>query len=154
MKTLLFALLPFLSGATAPTLPPLQMTSPDSAVAIYSDKCSNGKNHDPANRDKFVQQMLANPKSHLAMLKATIQRHLDDPRGEGVYLGNFVETYNDREGCATSSQSFSAVMVTITGGNSNHTVSRYLVTIDDNDESGVRKLSLRSLLPISIRDGL
>lgn len=153
MKTLLFALLPFLSGASAPALPPLRMTSPDSATAIYADKCSNGKNHDQVNRDKFVQQMLANPKSHLAMLKATLQKHLEDPRGEGVYLGEFVETYNDRDGCGSSAQSYSAMLVTITGGNTDHTVTRYLVTIDDNDDTGVRKLSLRSLLPISIRDG-
>jgi hypothetical protein len=150
MKMVILALVPFLTGAAAP--PPLKFTSPDAATAVYADKCSNGKNHDLANREKFVKRMLLNPQSRLAILKAQLLKGLEDPSGEGVFVGQFVETYNDRSGCGTSNTSYSAPLAIITGGNAFHTVTRYLVTIDDNDEAGLRTLALRSFQPVTIRD--
>ncbi len=59
-----------LSALAADKLPPLVMTSPDSAKATYADKCSNGGNIDKANRDLFVKNMLADSRSKLSQLKA------------------------------------------------------------------------------------
>jgi hypothetical protein len=133
--------------------PKLESTGPDSARAVYPDKCANGANHDDANRDAFVKAMLDNPKSKLAQAKAALLEEIkDDIRGEGVYLGAWQQTYHDRVGCGTSKTSLSAVMVTVTGGNSSHTVTRYLVTIDDDDDDGVRTFALRSLTPLKLRD--
>jgi hypothetical protein len=44
------------------------MTSPDSASANYEDRCSNGRNIDNVNRDKFIELMLAD-NSRFAHLK-------------------------------------------------------------------------------------
>ena len=135
-----------------PKLPELKPTGPDTARAVYPDMCSNGGNGDEQNRDKFVQLMLDNPKSKLAQAKAALYKTLRGDPHDDVFLTEWVQTFHDRDGCGASHNSYSAVLETLTDGNSNHTVARKLVTIDDDDDGGVRKLSLRSIQPISVRD--
>jgi hypothetical protein len=136
-------------------IPLLKMTGADSAQAIYTNKCSNGNNIDKANRDKFVELMLANKKSRLAKLKTTllqeIQRRGDEPRGEGVYIGEWNQTFHYRLGCGHNANSYSAFVSTVVNGNTNHAVVRYLVTIDDDDEAGIRTLKVRNIRPIGLR---
>jgi hypothetical protein len=137
----------------APDTPPeLKVTGPDAAQAVYAEKCANGGNSDEANRNKFVELMLANPKSKLAQAKATLYKNLSGEPHDDVVLTDWVQTFHDRDGCGSSHNSYSAILETVTGGNTNHTVARQIVTIDDDDDSGVRKLSLRSIRPISVRD--
>src|SRR5580698_1404291 len=138
--------------ATPDKPPELKLTSPDAGQAVYADKCSNGGNSDEQNRDKFVQLMLANPKSKLAVAKSTLYKSLAGDPHDDVVLSDWVQTFHDRDGCGASHNSFSAILMTVSGGNTNHTVARDLVTIDDDDDGGVRKLSLRSIRPISVRD--
>jgi hypothetical protein len=136
----------------ADKLPDVKLTSPDTAQAVYADKCANGGNGDDQNRKKFVELMLANPKSKLAQAKATLYKSLAGEPHDDVFLTDWVQTFHDRDGCGASHNSYSAILETLTGGNTNHTVARQLVTIDDDDDGGVRKLSLRSIRPISVRD--
>jgi hypothetical protein len=159
MKALLFAAL-FLhncSAFAASRIGELVMTSPDSATVRYADRCSNGRNITEAIRAQFVRAMLANPESKISQLKAQILKEIrdsgDTPRGEGFALGAWSHSYHDRAGCSTSSNSYSALAASIAGGNTNHKVSRFLVTIDDDDEGGTRTLKLRSIQPVSVRDG-
>ncbi|MGZ3649675.1 MAG: hypothetical protein ACXVB9_14015 [Bdellovibrionota bacterium] len=153
MKFLALALAMFATSAHAATkVPTLVMTGPDSGKAIYADKCANGGNNDEENRAKFVQMMLANPASKLSQMKADLLKNLDEPRGEGVYIGTFVQSFHDRDGCGSSNNSYSAIVMTVNNGNENHSVSRFLVTIDDDDNVGERTLSLHSIQPITIRD--
>jgi len=53
-------------------LPELKVTGPDTAQAVYANKCANGGNGDEQNRDKFVALMLGNPKSKLAQAKLAV----------------------------------------------------------------------------------
>ncbi|BDA75978.1 hypothetical protein CAL7716_101440 (plasmid) [Calothrix sp. PCC 7716] len=142
-------------AAQSAPLPALVMTSPDSATANYQDKCSNGANIDKQNRDKFLQLMLANKKSKLSQLKVAlwgeIKKSGDEPRGEGVYIGEWNQTFHDRSGCGANSNSYSTFISTVTGGNTNHTVVKYLLTIDDDDNAGKRTLKVRDIRPISLR---
>ncbi len=143
------------SVALANEIPPLRMTGANSAQAVYANKCSNGNNIDQENRDKFVELMLANKKSRLAKLKATllrdIKRHGDEPRGEGFYIGEWTQTFHYRGGCGQSDNSYSAFVSTVVNGNTNYAVVRYLVTIDDDDQVGTRTLKVRDIRPISLR---
>lgn len=152
MITLLFPLLALTASMPAPKLPDLKMTSPDSATAQYANKCDNGADLDGENRDKFVKLMLANRDSKLSQAKAELLKSLDDHRGDGVYTGDFTQTFSERSGCGSSHSSYSAPLVTVTGGNAFHTVTKALVTIDDDVDEGFRKLSLRSIQPLEIRD--
>jgi hypothetical protein len=145
------------SQAFQPTkIPELVMISPNSAKAIYEDKCSNGSNSDKANRDKFLKLMLANPKSKLAQLKVDLLKEIkqsgDEPRGEGFYIGEWTQTFHTRSGCASSANSYSAFVKTMTGGNSNYTTVKYLVTIDDDDNAGERTLKVHDIRPMNLRN--
>jgi hypothetical protein len=95
-------------------------------------------------------------KSRLSQLKVTllheINRSGDEPRDEGVYIGEWNQTFHQRIGCGTNSNSYSAFVETVTGGNTNHTVVKYLVTIDDDDNAGTRTLKLRDIRPIKLRN--
>lgn len=145
------------SGHTAESAPvaALVMTSPDSATANYEDKCSNGANIDKQNRDKFLQLMLKNKKSKLSQLKVALLNEIkksgDEPRGEGVYIGEWNQTFHDRSGCSASSNSYSTFISTVTGGNTNYTAVKYLLTIDDDDNAGKRTLKVRDIRSISLR---
>jgi hypothetical protein len=142
-------------AAESPKIPALMMTSPDSASANYEDKCSNGHNIDNINRDKFLKLMLANQKSKLSQLKVALLKEIkqsgDEPRGEGIYIGEWNQTFHDRNGCGENTNSYSAFVGTVTGGNTNHTVVKYLVTIDDDDNAGKRTLKIRDIRPINLR---
>ncbi|MEH2052547.1 hypothetical protein [Nostoc sp.] len=142
-------------AAQSPKIPALVMTSPDSASANYEDKCSNGSNLDQFNRDRFLKLMLADKKSKLSQLKVALLNEIkqsgDEPRGEGVHIGEWNQTFHDRSGCGTNTNSYSAFVVTVTGGNANHTVVKYLVTIDDDDNAGKRTLKIRDIRPINLR---
>lgn len=130
------------------------MTSPDSADANYEDKCSNGGNLDQFNRDRYLLLILADEKSKLSQLKVALLNEIklsgDQPRGEGVHIGEWNQTFHDRSDCGISTNSYSAFVVTVTGGNANHTVVKYLVTIDDDDPSGKRTLKIRDIRPINL----
>ncbi len=140
----------------SPKIPALVMTSPDSASANYENKCSNGGNLDKVNRDKFIKLMLADKKSKLSQLKVALLNEIKEsggqPRGEGVYVGEWNQTFHDRSGCSPITNSYSAFVVTVTGGNSNYTVVKYLVTIDDDDNEGKRTLKIRDIRPINLRN--
>ncbi len=142
-------------AAESTKIPALMMTSPDSAKANYENKCSNGGNSDKENRDKFVELMLKNRKSKLSQLQVALLNEIkksgDEPRGDGVYIGEWNETFHERDGCSSSADSYSAFVVTVTGGNSNHTVVKYLVTIDDDVNAGERILKVRDIRPINLR---
>ncbi|MDZ8094743.1 MAG: hypothetical protein RMZ42_22815 [Nostoc sp. DedQUE05] len=137
-------------------IPALVMTSPNSAFANYEDKCSNGGNLDNVNREKFLKLMLADQKSKLSQLKVALLNEIkqsgDEPRGEGVRIGEWNQTFHDRSGCGTNTNSYSAFVVTVTGGNANHTVVKSLVTIDDDDNAGKRTLKIRDIRPIKLRN--
>jgi hypothetical protein len=132
------------------------MTSPDSARFLYANKCSNGGNLDKINRDRFIKLMFANKKSQLAQLKVAlldeIKRSGDEPRGEGFFISEWFQTFHDRDGCGKNTNSYSAYIGIVSGGNTNRTVVKYLATIDDDDNGGERTLKLRSIRPLDIRN--
>lgn len=131
----------------------LVMTSPNSAKVVYEEKCANGGNNDKEKQLAFLNAMLANPKSDLAQLKEKLLKEIgDDKRGDGFYLSEPVASFHDRDGCGASRNTYSVMIYTLTGGNTNHTVARFLVNVDDDDESGIRTLKLRSIQPLAIRD--
>jgi hypothetical protein len=75
-----------------------------------------------------------------------------EPRGEGVYIGEWNQTFHERIGCGTNSNSYSAFVETVTGGNTNLMVVKFLVTIDDDDNAGRRTLTIRDIRPIKLRN--
>ncbi len=145
-------------AAQSPKIPTLVMTSPDSASINYEDKCSNGGNSSKLYRDQFLKLMLANKKSKLSQLKVALLNEIkqsgDEPRGEGFYIGEWNQSFHDRNGCGTSTNSYSAFIYTVTGGNGNHTVVRYLVTIDDDDNLGKGTLKIRDIRPLKLRNDI
>lgn len=150
-----FALIAALApvAQAAPKFGEMKMTGPNSAKIIYEDKCANGGNIDKEKEVAFVNAMLANPSSNLGKLKAKLLKEIgDDIRGEGVYVSEPVDSYHDRDGCGQSWNSFSVFVYTLSGGNTDHTVARFLVSVDDDDNSGVRTLKLRSIQKIAIRN--
>jgi len=144
------------SADQSPNIPTLVITSSNSASANYENKCSNGRNIDKVNRDKFLKLMLADKKSKLSQLKVALLNEIkqsgDEPRDEGVYIGEWNQTFHERIGCDTNKNSYSAFVETITGGNTNHTVVKFLVTIDDDDNAGKRTLTIRDIRPIKLRN--
>ena len=143
-------------AAQSPKIPALVMTSPDSASVNYEDKCSNGGNLDQFNRSSFLKLMLANQFSKLSQLKVALFNEIkqsgDEPRGEGVHIGEWNQTFHNRSGCGTNTNSYSAFVSTVTSGNANYTVVKYLVTIDDDDNAGKRTLKIRDIRPIKLRN--
>jgi hypothetical protein len=138
-----------------PPVKPLKMTSPDSATLTYADTCANGGNDDEAARTDFIARMLADKRSKLAKLEvelfAEIKNNGEEPRGDGVIIGDWQQTFHDRDGCGQSLNAYSTFVFTQTGGNTNHLVAKRIVTIDDDDVAGVRTLKLRKIQPIDIR---
>jgi hypothetical protein len=133
----------------------LKMTSPDSATITYADKCANGGNNDEAPRTDFIARMLADKRSKLAKLEvelfAEIKNNGEEPRGDGVIIGDWQQTFHDRDGCGQSLNAYSTFVFTQTDGNANHLVAKRIVTIDDDDVAGVRTLKLRKIQPIDLR---
>jgi len=142
----------FIMGAGARADGVLQMTGPDSAVAQYDDKCSNGANIVETTRTEFINKMLANPKSKLGKLKAQLTTVEDGFQMTEGALTPWIQTFHLRSGCGTNENSFTAILQSHdTISNSNVVESKYLVTVDDDDESGVRTLKLRSIQRLNIR---
>jgi hypothetical protein len=127
------------------------MKGPDAAVATYADKCSNGGNADEANRLKFVEHMLADPKSKLGQAKARLLKAAG--ADFEVRLSTpWVQTFHERNGCADIASSYSAlVLVESTMGNTHELATKLLVTIDDDLAADQRSLKLRSLTPLALR---
>jgi len=124
---------------------PLVMTSPDAGRVEYTDTCSNGGNNDAEMRNHFVQTSLKNPQSKLARLKAQLLKEIgSDVRGEGVFFGDWTQSFHERNGCGENHNSYTSIVVTVTGGNSNQTVARAMVIIDDNDDEGIRSFRVKS----------
>ena len=150
---LLFLALFSLSAHAAEKLGEVIMTGPDSAVVHYKDKCSNGAHIVLGDHRKYIDLMMANKDSQLFRLKANLLKQIgDDARGEGVYFGEILPTFHARYGCGESQNSFSFFVVTVTGGNTSLTVSKFLVTFDDDDLSDTRTLKIRSISPVNIRN--
>jgi hypothetical protein len=140
--------------AHADKLGALVMDGHDAAHIMYADRCSNGNNADRPGFDRFVAALRADPKSKLALaLAETETKYVSDQTLYEVVLGDWIETYHLRDGCADNSNSFSAfVFVRATVSNSNELWTRYVITIDDDVASDRRTLRVRSVLPLSLRE--
>jgi len=141
-------------AAKKPALGELVMDGHDAGHATYADKCSNGGNSDEANRGKFIAAMVADKKSKLAIALAdTETRFVNDSQWMEVALGDWQQTFHLRDGCGETDASYSA-MILVRGkmGNSHELWAKYLVTIDDDVSQTVRKLGLRSIQPLVMRE--
>jgi hypothetical protein len=140
--------------AHADKLGALVMDGHDAAHIIYSDTCSNGKNADRPGFDRFVAALRADPKSKLALaLAETETKYVSDNTLYEVALGDWIQTYHLRDGCADNSNSFSAfIYVRAKVSNSNELWTRYVITIDDDITAERRALHVRSVLPLALRD--
>jgi hypothetical protein len=136
-----------------PALGALVMDGPDDGHVTYADKCSNGANSDEANRKKYIAAMLADKKSRLATtLAETVKNFVADVEVEAV-LGDWEQTFHLRDGCGETDQSFSALLLVRSKmGNSHELWAKYLVTIDDDVVSELRKFSMRSIQPLVMRE--
>jgi hypothetical protein len=144
------------AGAPRPPMPSqpplgqLTMKGADAATAIYADKCSNGANSEEGNRAKFIAIMLADPKSKLGALRAKLEKAAG-PDYE-VQLGEWTQSFHERDGCADVAISFSAlVLVKSKQGNSHEVAANALVTIDDDVAADTRTLRLREITPLKLR---
>jgi hypothetical protein len=140
-------------AAKKPALGELVMDGHDAGHVTYADKCSNGANSDEANRTKYIAAMVADKKSKLAIrLADTEKKFVADIEIEAV-LGDWEQTFHLRDGCADTDESFSAmILVQSKMGNSHELWAKYLVTIDDDVASELRKFSLRSIQPLVMRE--
>jgi hypothetical protein len=134
--------------------PKLVMDGHDQGHMIYADTCSNGGNADKPGRARFIAAVQKDPKSKLAVAIAEVaQKFLPDPTRYEVTLSDWIQTYHLRDGCADNFNSFSAfVYVASTFGNSNELWTRYVVTIDDDVTAERRTLTVRSAVPLDVRD--
>jgi hypothetical protein len=140
--------------AHADKLGALVMDGHDAAHIMYADRCSNGKNADRPGFDRFVAALRADPKSKLstALVEAET-KYVSDKTLYEVTLGDWIQTYHLRDGCADNSNSFSAfVYIRATVSNSNELWTRYVITIDDDVASDQRTLHVRSVLPLALRE--
>ncbi|HEY3804945.1 MAG TPA: hypothetical protein VGL61_20175 [Kofleriaceae bacterium] len=134
--------------------PKLVMDGHDQGHMIYADRCSNGGNADKPGRARFVAALRKDPKSKLAVTIAEAEhKFVTDPTLHEITLGDWIQTYHLRDGCADNFNSFSAfVYVSSKFGNSNELWTKYVVTIDDDVTSDRRTLSVRSAVPLDVRD--
>jgi hypothetical protein len=141
-------LLSVLAASTALAAPPkLVMKGHDAAEATYADKCSNGANSEPANRDAFIAKMLADKESTLAKAKAKLEE-----KDFEVVLDGWTQTFHLREGCSDTSMSYSAFLIKrSTMGNSHEVTAFAVVTIDDDVTADKRTLKLRAIAPMTSR---
>ena len=140
--------------AHADKLGALVMDGHDAAHIMYADRCSNGANADRPGFDRFVAALRADRKSKLAIALAEAEtKYVSDKALYEVALGDWIQTYHLRDGCADNSNSFSAfVYVRATVSNSNELWTKYVITIDDDVASDRRTLRVRSVLPLAPRD--
>jgi hypothetical protein len=133
---------------------PLVMDGHAQGHIIYSDRCSNGANSDPAGFDDFVTALRGDPKSQLARtLAETEKKFVTDKTFYEVALGDWIQTYHLRDGCSDTSQSFSAIVfVRSKMGNSHELWTKFVVTIDDDVSSDRRTFKVRSVLPLALRE--
>ena len=141
------------SAHAGPKLGELVMAGHDAGEIMYADHCSNGANADQAGFDQFIAAMRADPKSRLARTLAEARaRFVKDPTFAEVVLGDWVQTFHDRDGCADSTSSYSAfVFVNSKMSNIDHVATKYLITVDDDVASERRDLKLRSVVPFVVR---
>jgi hypothetical protein len=140
--------------AHADKLGALVMDGHDAAHATYADRCSNGANADRPGFDRFVAALRADPKSKLSLaLAETETKYVSDKELYEVVLGDWIQTYHLRDGCADNSNSFSAfIYVRAKVSNSNELWTRYVITTDDDVTSERRSLHVRSVLPLALRE--
>jgi len=151
-NVLLAAVLGMSVGALAHADGVLVMTGRDSATAKYDDECSNGANIVEATRTQFINKMLADKESQLGSIVSKLSTFDGDIQETKGVLTKWVQTYHMRSGCGTNHNSFTAMVQSYdTMSNSNVVVTKYLVTIDDDDESGTRTLKLRSIQALDMR---
>lgn len=152
-KIFLSVLLGVSMGAVAHADGVLEMTGPDSAVAKYNDECSNGANIVAETRAEFIKKMVENPESKLGKTLAQFTKFDGGIQESKGALTKWVQTYHMRSGCGTNHNSYTAMIQSVdTMSNSNVVVTKYIVTIDDDDESGTRTLKLKSIQPVIIRN--
>ena len=132
----------------------LVMDNHDEGHIIYSDRCSNGSNNDQAGFDRFVAALRADPKSKLSLVLAEAEKKfVTDKTFYEIALGDWVQTYHLRMGCAENSNSHSAfVFLRSKMSNTHELVTKYVITIDDDVASERRKLRVRSVVPLALRD--
>jgi hypothetical protein len=132
----------------------LVMDGHDEGHIIYADHCSNGANADDAGRERFITALRADSKSQLARtLTAVEAKFVSDKENYEVALGDWIQTYHLRDGCADNSSSYSAlVVVQAKHGNSHELWTKYMITIDDDVASERRTLRVRSVVPLTLRD--
>lgn len=132
----------------------LVMDGHDEGHIMYADRCSNGKNADEAGRARFIAALRADKKSRLARTLAEAEtKYVTDKTMYEVALGDWIQTYHLRDGCADNSNSYSAlIFVQSTMGNSHELWTRYLITLDDDVSADRRTLRVRSVVPLALRD--
>jgi hypothetical protein len=132
----------------------LVMDNHDEGHILYSDRCSNGANNDQPGFDRFVAALRADPKSKLSLVLAEAQRlFVTDKTLYEIGLGEWAQTYHLRMGCAENSNSFSAfVFLRSKMSNMHELVTKYVITIDDDVVAERRKLRVRSVVPLALRD--
>jgi hypothetical protein len=132
----------------------LVMNTHDSGHINYADKCSNGANSDDDGRAKFVEAMRADNHSRLAQTIAAAEaKYVPDKTFRMIELGDWVQTYHLRMGCAEDTASYSAMILVVSQMTNMHERwARYLVTIDDDVASDHRRLRLRSIQPLALRE--
>jgi hypothetical protein len=145
---------PVPAPASDPAVAVLVMEGHDRAHADYADACSNGANADDAGRAQFIERMRADKKSRLARALAEAARGFaSESVQHEVQLGEWSQTYHLRMGCSEDSSSYSAMIEVRSKMSNMHELRvKYLVTIDDDVAGARRKLRLRSIVPLALRD--
>ncbi len=132
----------------------LVMDKHDSGHIDYADKCSNGANSDEDGRVKFIEAMRADKSSRLAKTIAAAEaKYIPDKQFRLIELGDWVQTYHLRMGCAEDTASYSAMIFVVSQMTNMHERwARYLVTVDDDVASDHRRLRLRNIQPLALRE--
>jgi|GEM_PF-2287766 len=152
MKTVrLLCLLLSFSSAIAFAAESLQMKSPNSGVINYADKCSNGTNVTDSGRELFINAMLANKDSLLAKAKQDILKQADDSE-MNFGITSWVQTGHRRDGCSENDNTYTAFLLKIQRNTSNESTAVAQVDISDNDNGGVRTLTLVSIKTVQKPD--
>lgn len=150
--TMIAALLLSLAAHAAPAPTPaygeLVMTSPNSARALYQDTCSNGANLDEKTFDAFAQKVLDNPKSKLGAIKIDLMNKLNKAGAvsPSVFFGGKMYVFHQRDGCASVHLQVAMSVLTDEGSTDHTELAHDIVTFNDDDDSGVRTLSLVSII--------
>jgi hypothetical protein len=132
----------------------LVMDNHDEGHIMYADRCSNGANSERAGFDRFVAALRADPRSKLARALADAdKKFVTDKTFYEIALGDWIQTYHLRMGCAETSNSYSAfVFLQSKMSNTHELVTKYVITIDDDVVADRRQLRVRSVVPLALRD--